>query len=374
MDALVTDVNLRYAVAGLRGLARSGLEVAALAPRRTAAGLWSRYPAAREVGPDAEHEPEAFAHRVGEIARARGPLMVYPCHERSIDALFDASLPPDARLPYPGREPLRKLRDKRSLGALAPGAGLASPGVLAEGTAGEMRANPPPTPCVVKPVGAPGALVSAQVAPTAAALDALLARLPEGERLLAQECLGGSLVGLALVVDREGGVAARFQQKALRTWPPDAGGSSLAVGVEPDDELVERVVTLLRAAGYWGLAHLQFLGGRDGPVLIDVNPRFYGSLPLAIASGVDLAAAWHAVATGAKPPRPSRYRVGVTYRWLEGDVTAAWNGDRRRLLRRAPRPRVGAMWSAEDPAPSTILAAEATWARVSKRLPGARRR
>ena len=51
MDALVTDLDKRWAVAGLRGLGRAGIDVLTVAPRKTCAGLWSRYAAGRAVTP-----------------------------------------------------------------------------------------------------------------------------------------------------------------------------------------------------------------------------------------------------------------------------------------------------------------------------------
>ena len=52
MDALVTDVHFRSAVAGVRGLGRAGLEVIALGPGRAAAGRWYRYASRRGVAPE----------------------------------------------------------------------------------------------------------------------------------------------------------------------------------------------------------------------------------------------------------------------------------------------------------------------------------
>ena len=42
VKALVTDVQLRSALAGLRGLGRAGVDVLAAAPTRAAPGLWTR--------------------------------------------------------------------------------------------------------------------------------------------------------------------------------------------------------------------------------------------------------------------------------------------------------------------------------------------
>jgi predicted ATP-grasp superfamily ATP-dependent carboligase len=113
---------------------------------------------------------------------------------------------------------------------------------------------------------------------------------------------------------------------------------------------------------------MQFMSARKGAALIDVNPRFYGSLPLATAAGVNLAAVWHAVTLGEPVAPEEPYRVGVTYRWLEGEIAAAFNGARRELFAPAPRPRSGAMWASDDPVPSAMLAAEAAWARIARRL------
>jgi hypothetical protein len=102
------------------------------------------------------------------------------------------------------------------------------------------------------------------------------------------------------------------------------------------------------------------MDGAAGPLLIDANLRFYGSLPLALAAGVNLPALWHAVVAGGELPAfPPPYRVGVTYRHLEHELTAAFHGRPHLLLDGPPRPRTGAMWAADDPVAGVLLAARA---------------
>lgn len=372
MDALVADAHLRNSVAGIRGLGASGLDVVALGRSRASAGVWSRHAAARHIAASSTEAPKAFVAKIRDVAIHYGPLVVYPGQENSIDALirYSAALPAWAILPYSGAAALRRLRDKRELPTYLADVGLRAPTMLAYGTAQELLKMSLPEPCVVKPVGGPGrTLPFPQVIESSADGMSLLRRLPPGEPLLVQEHVRGPLLGLGLVVDRHGGIVARIQQSASFTWPVHAGGSRMAVTVEPDEDLADRSAALLASAGYWGLAHLQFLQGDGRPVLIDVNTRFYGSLPLALAAGVNLPAAWHAIATGSEPPPPSRYRVGVTYRWFVADLAAAYRGSPKRLFSRAPNPRVGAMWAADDPVASGILAGEAMWAAAKRRLP-----
>jgi len=357
-DALVTDAHERSAVAALRGLGRAALRPAALGPERFAPGLWSRYVVERHMAADAVADPKVFADAVGDLARNRGPFVVYPCQEESIDALLDVRdlLPREVVLPYPEGAAVRTVRDKRLLPELAAQAGLSTPARVAEGSAAEAAGVTGDGAYVVKPMFKSTALERAHVVNGAARLNALLAGLPPDELVVVERRSLGPLASVSLVIDRDGGVVARFQQEARRTWPTDAGGSTLAVSVVPDEALALRLGGMLAEVGFWGLAQVQFIATSDGPELIDLNPRFYGSMALALAAGVNLPAIWHAVATGAPLPTPAAYRVGVTYRWLEGELFAALHGRPGLALRRAPAPRVGPMWASDDPLPAAMLA------------------
>lgn len=370
MDALVTDVHIAAAVAGVRGLGRTGLDVAGLAPRRWAAGLWSRYCAARAIGPDSVIDPDGFIDAVRNVIERHGRLVVYPGQDEALNALMASApgMPPEAVLPYPGPEPLAALRDKGRLADLAADAGLATPSTLASGPAGELLSADLPDGAVVKPSQPGGAFTDVRLTESRDDLRSLLATVPPDEGVVLQERLSGRLMAVSVVVDRDGALARRFQQLSLRTWPPDAGISSLAVSVEPDEALVESCRALLAAAGYWGLAQLQFLDAPSGRRLIDVNTRFYGSLALALAAGVNLPAAWHAVALEQPAGTPEPYRAGVSYRWLEADLMAATRGTRGRLLDRGPRPRTGPMWAGDDLIASGIFAAGAVGGGIRRRL------
>ncbi len=356
-EAIVTDVQVRGSLAGLRGLGRAGVRTLAVAPGPTAAGLWSRYASERALAPSPDLDPAAFALRIAELARRSPRIVVYPGGESAIDALLDpaVTLPESALIPYPGSAPLQLLRDKALLSELARAAGLRTPATLVETTGAELARSPVGPPYLLKPAKPGRALLSSVLVQKPADLDALLARLPPAEKLLLQERIGGRLIGLALVISREASVVARFQQVAHRTWPLGAGVSSFASSVAPDEQLTAAAARMLIEAGFWGLAHLQFIDSDGARWLIDVNPRFYGSLPLASGAGVNLPAAWHAVALGRRLPTPGPYQVGLRYRWLEGEVLVALRGRQPVALLPARRPRVGAAWAPDDPVPGALL-------------------
>jgi predicted ATP-grasp superfamily ATP-dependent carboligase len=139
------------------------------------------------------------------------------------------------------------------------------------------------------------------------------------------------------------------------------------VSVEPDERLVEAARSMLADAGYWGLAQLDLVETGHGTLLLDVNPRFYFCMPLALRCGVNLPAAWHAVVDGRDAGPPSAYAAGLRYRWLEGDLYAARHGHLGRL-RPGPRAHAHTMWAADDPLPSALLALEAVTRPARRRL------
>ena len=88
-------------------------------------------------------------------------------------------------------------------------------------------------------------------------------------------------------------------------------------------DLVERSARLLSALGWVGFAMVEWkTDPRDGGArLLEVNPRFVGSLELAVRSGVDFPSLLYEVAVTGDCPEVRRYKVGQLCRWLfPGDL------------------------------------------------------
>ncbi|MBA2580614.1 MAG: hypothetical protein H0V03_07225 [Thermoleophilaceae bacterium] len=79
--------------------------------------------------------------------------------------------------------------------------------------------------------------------------------------------------------------------------------------------------------------------------------------------------AWQSAVTNGAAGSPSSYRIGVTYRWLEGDVVAAIQGTPDILRRRCAPPKVGDMWARDDPMASVVYGSQTLAKRVWQRVP-----
>jgi len=85
----------------------------------------------------------------------------------------------------------------------------------------------------------------------------------------------------------EGGrVLALFTHRRLREYPPSGGASTLRESAR-DAALEDAAVRLLRHIGWTGVAMVEFKRRQDGFHLMEINPRFWGSLALAVDAGVN---------------------------------------------------------------------------------------
>jgi len=167
------------------------------------------------------------------------------------------------------------------------------------------------------------------------AIAARVARIEAlGRAAVLQAPVTGTLVAYVALCAPGGRVVAHLQQTAERTWPPRAGVSARARTGPIDPELAADAQRLLGHLRWFGLAQLQFLrtpGGR--PWLIDLNARFYGSMALAAAAGINLPALWAGLAVGRPAPaRPFTGRPGERYQWLAGDLQRAFAERRGGIL------------------------------------------
>lgn len=130
--------------------------------------------------------------------------------------------------------------------------------------------------------------------------------------LIVQPYILGEMHSLAGVMWRRRLVVA-VHQRHLRIWPPICGDACAALTIAPDEESVRKVERLLTT--YEGVFQAEFVG----KYLLDINPRVYGSLPLAVTAGANLVGVYWDRVRGL-PFEQTTPRLGVKYYWWEGDM------------------------------------------------------
>lgn len=142
---------------------------------------------------------------------------------------------------------------------------------------------------------------------------------------------GGGTFGCSALFDEDSNVKAAFVHKKLRMYPVRGGPSTLREGVN-HPRIMELGLSLLRSLNWVGIAMLEFkVDPRDGiPKLMEINPRFWGSLQLAIFSGVDFPYLMVRMAQGERFDPILHYETGKRCRWLLlGDILHFLNNPKR---------------------------------------------
>jgi len=335
MTVLVTDASGNHALAVVRSLGRHGIRVAAADSAWCAKALFSRYCSARAIYPPATRGASEFLRGLLRILERLKPALLIPMTERTIMAILAGRAAVESRValaPLPSREAIAVAFDKEETLRLARSLGIAVPRTVSLRSLDDLASvrDGLSYPVVIKPRRSEFATFDDRIVPGGAAAYCfqagdLVPRYLEVHRRapfpLIQEFIPGPGYGVSALCVR-GTMRALFAHRRLRTIKPTGSGSSLRESVPPPPEMVEAARALLGALDWHGVAMVEFkLDSRDGRAkLMEINGRFWNSLPLAVAAGVDFPFLLYRLATEGEVPECFEYRSGVRSRWLVGDV------------------------------------------------------
>lgn len=366
---LVTDGENVGVLAVVRGLERHGYDPWVAAAHTYAPAFRSRATVGTALVPNPCQAAGRFVDEIAELSRTIRPVAILPGGETGMFALsrYADRLPDGVVLAVPSIETVERATDKAALPELAAKVGLKTPPTCPIDAAEAQRGLPVELPAVVKPLrsqiverdGFRGFGVR-RVTTREEAVAALRA-LP-GERGLMQHYFSGDLCGVGGVF-WAGELVTVVHQRAVRTWPAGCGEMSFAVATPRDPELERGVCRMLSDLGWSGLFQLQFLDTPEGCLLIDLNPRVYGSLALALGVGQNLPGIWADVVTGRASPTNGSYRAGVRFRNELLDTRALFAAYTSSPYGRAPshaatdgEPMVNAYFDREDLKPLLAVA------------------
>ena len=247
----------------------------------------------------------------GELCTRLGVRLLLPVTEGSMLAAL-ASAPIRPLVPFPDLSGFAAISDKERVLETASGVGISVPHQVVLRSPDDIsRLDRPnlPFPLVIKPARSVNREGNHRIKFSvvhAATLEDLTRALddmsPSAYPLLLQQRVIGPGVGIFLLI-WDGKVLAEFAHRRLREKPPSGGVSVYRESIAADPSLVARSKALLDRFDWRGVAMIEYKvdSATGTPFLMEINGRFWGSLQLAIDSGVDFPALLAAVATGASP-------------------------------------------------------------------------
>ena len=323
LRVLVLDGHSRAALETVQSLGRRGSRVRVAAATRDALAFRSRWASERVIQPRSGEELARFLE--AEVA-ARDPALVVPATETSLLALraLGSSHPARTRAVLPRDAALDTCLDKERTRLHAERVGVPVPATRSVA----LGASAPPDrwPVVLKPTrsklvvgGGVRALAPVIVRDEAAWREALteLGGLVEVQE---QTYVTGRGVGVE-VLYKHGQLRWAFAHERQHELPLTGGGSAWRTSLAVPDDLLAASRALLDPLAWHGVAMVEFKRAPDGSFcLMEVNPRLWGSLALAIDAGVDFPLGLALLATGRDVGASPHYRVPCGTRSLPEEV------------------------------------------------------
>jgi predicted ATP-grasp superfamily ATP-dependent carboligase len=272
---LITDGEQLQTLGAVRALGREEVHVVVGSTARTALSFFSRYCADRVVYPSPRQHGEAFVEFIARTAREKGIDVVLPIgyYANVTCSRYQDELHRVVKLAVADYDAMTIASDKKRTMAFAKTVGVPTPRTYA-GPA-EVRTFP----VVVKATKGTGSVSYVNSAAELAAMDLTQAVI--------QDYIPGSGFGFYGLFNR-GDVRAVFMHRRIREFPV-TGGASTAAAAFYDERLREMGIRLMNGLKWHGVAMVEVKRDqRDGEYrLMEINPKFWGSLDLSIAAGVN---------------------------------------------------------------------------------------
>ncbi len=137
-----------------------------------------------------------------------------------------------------------------------------------------------------------------------------------GEPIIQEYVRKRSYCTACILLDHNSEEVASFAYERVKEYP--LSGGPTVVGISCINEEVTRyAVSLLKSIGWKGIAEVEFIIDQQGvPRLLEVNPRFWMPLNLAIQSGVDFPYLMYQLAMKQPLTTSKKYILGMKYRWI----------------------------------------------------------
>lgn len=327
-EVFITDGHWRKSLAAVRALGRQGIGVVVGESTRLATAAFSKYSNRTVVYPSPLLNPADFLDFLQRHLSRNSYRMLLPMEYETLSLISQnyADFSRYSYIPVVSYEKLKIAQSKEKILRLADSLGIPTPRTwyIDDISQIDTLKDELPYPVVIKPRKAAGALgVSYPETPEELEAQYLSVhrRFPHPmiQEFIPRE---GPGYGASFLIDERGRVKASFVHKRLREYPVTGGASTYRESAIHND-IREMAQSLLQALKWFGVAMVEFkVDPRDGvPKLMEINPRFWGSLALAVGAGVNFPHLLYRMSRGENFSPVERYKVGVRCRWLlPGDM------------------------------------------------------
>ncbi len=319
--AIVTDGLWRKSLSAIRALGNDGYEVIVMGDSLATTGFWSRFTARRVIAPTAKNNSETFGEALVILLRSlKSKPVLFPMEDDTVIwCSKNAKLISQyAHIALPQAKSLDIAMDKSKTMLQAKKVGIPHPETWIPKSFEEFVSiiNSSSSEVVVKPVRGSGS--HGMVYDTQKSMVDWRIYWDKYSPVVVQERIpaDGEALGVSVLMDHANCVAA-FAHKRLQQYPNSGGPSTDRIAIE-DKKITQLSIKLLESLNWHGVAMVEWKvdPNTKKAKLLEINPRFWGSLELAVRSGVDFPVLYAKLARGERISPVKEYKFGTRCRWL----------------------------------------------------------
>ncbi|WP_254765176.1 carboxylate--amine ligase [Natrinema marinum] len=330
-SVVVPGIDAPSTVACLRSLRPRGVRTIVGSESRSTPAAASSHRDEFVSLPDPEIDLPAYGDALLSLAERPDVETIIPVREEDVYVLADRKddFADEVATPWPDFETLRRVQDRVELFDAAAAAGVEAPETarLDEWDDWDRETIVKPRYTVAAPAYLGPTFDRAEIGSTeyqrpGTRPDTTTEVETRGHVPLVQERIPDSReFGFFALYDR-GDPVATFQHCQRRGWEYCGGPSAYRESVSIP-ELEDAGRALLGELEWHGLAMVEFLRDpADGEFkLMEINPRFWSSLPFSVRAGADFPYYYWQLATGEALPSDPTYEVGMGGHLLRGELS-----------------------------------------------------
>lgn len=330
---LITFARNRIAYTIIRSLSQRGIKIVAADSIDHAMGYYSRYTGEHFVYPNFHKDEKGFIDCLIRESQKRGVKIIIPVHEESFVIARHAGIfkKNNLKIAIPSKNQISIAHNKSKITAVAKKLNIYVPKTLRFISQKDFLSKIQTIkdyPVIIKLVKTRGGIGYQKIYNSRDLKKQYLKIVKEfgitkeDDFPIIQEFIDGYGLGVSLLFN-EGKVIVSFTHKRIWEYPPEGGFSLERISVrhKKAELMAKKLLTKLK---WHGVAMVEFRVNYETgkPYLLEVNPRFWGSLNQAVASGVDFPYLTYLVARRIKLKIVNHYKIGVRTRWLAGMIVA----------------------------------------------------
>ncbi len=335
VPAIVTNGWVRTAYCVIESLGRKGIPVHVVDRSKYAMCRYSRWTKKFHQVPNYFTEPEAYVSAVAEIARRLGDCVLIPSHEDIIPLVNHRHLlPQELKFAHTSAEKLRLANNKWEVMKLCKNLDVPHAESFIPESLPELRkqAGGLDYPAVIKTRegnAGKGVVIVDNQDDLVTQYAAVLKRfsIPRERWPMVQEYLGTDICGVCMIYDR-GRLVASSAETYLRTKEENKFSSTTYRMSAFDPAGITNCKKVADHLEWHGVIHFDMIRDFRTGVgkIIEINPRLWGTLIIAVAAGIDFPFMLYELALkGRITGVPETYSGNVYARWVLGELIGLMN-------------------------------------------------